>query len=164
MDNKTKAEGLRKIADLSDEIAKHKDAIDMPRSAGYSRADANEYREQANELDPPTVSYESGDLVLDRDGDLWTYGSADGGYWYRFNSTQRLSLYDLTRMYGPHRKVHLADPAKQEVVISLDGITSDGWVNVWADETEDSHRHHADSTKAVIRAAKAARDQLGQVK
>ena len=100
--------------------------------------------------------WQHGDFVRDRDGDLWQY---DDGQWHYLYA--EMTTKELTDSYGPLHKVHVADPTKREVVISLDGIDRTA-LDHWADQAECSPRLWVQS-KTAIRAAKAAREQLGEV-
>ena len=57
-------------------------------------------------------------------------------------------------------KQRIADPAKQEVVVSLDGInreTLDGWHDMG------EQKYGSVASRVAIRVARAAREQLGEV-
>ena len=158
MDPKTEAQRRRRIADLFDEIAEHRAAIGD--SAEGALLLAREDRAQADKLDPPQPEWQNGDLVRDRDGELWQYCV---GLWYCQETSHRTE--SLTSHYGPLTPVltydpatqRIADPAKQEVVVSLDGIDRER-LDAWAGYTELS------LPEAVARrVAKAAREQLGEV-
>ena len=159
MDAKTEAQRRRHIANLFDEIAEHRAAIgDISEGA---RSVASGERERADKLDPPPPEWQDGDLVRDRQGELSQYR---GGRWRSIYGPTH-STEELTNRYGPLTRVltydpatqRVADPAKQEVVVSLDGIDR-GRLDAWAGYTELS------LPEAVARrAAKAAREQLSEV-
>ena len=146
---KEKAEQHRKMADDLDAVA---DAHKIYREA------AEAIRKMADELDPPQPEpvWHSGDLARDRQGDLWQF---DGSYWH-LHGIER-STASLIRDFGPIHKVHVADPARQEVVVSLDGIDR-RVVDVAYFEVGDD-QVVSTAGKIAHRTAKAAREQLGEV-
>ena len=158
MDPKTEAEHRRHIANLFDDIAEHRAAIgDISEGA---RSVASGERERADKLDPPQPEWQDGDLVRDRNGNLWEYTL---GLWHCHDTNRRTE--SLTRDYSPLTRVltydptkqRIADPAKQEVVVSLDGINRDA-LDQWA-----KWAACEPAEEVCIRAAKAAREQLGEV-
>ena len=158
MNAKKHANLLRDAANKCDELAVLIDELDE--NASYApRSLARLYRSAADNLDqpaPPQPVWHSGDLARDRFGGLW---QLDGDKWH-LRCMQR-STADLARDFGPIHKVHIADPARHEVVVSLDGIDRTA-LDHWADQAECSPRLWVQS-KTAIRAAKAAREQLGEV-
>ena len=154
MDPKTEAKELREIANLYDQIAERRDAIGV--SAEGARMAARENRVRADELDPPLHEWQDGDYVRDKNGGVWRH---DGSFW-RSAGGAYVRVSDLPALYGPIHKVNIADPAKQEVVVSLDGIDR-VTLDRRADESEDDFTWPA--ARASFRAAKAAREQLGEV-
>lgn len=159
MDAKDEAERRRRIANLLDQVAGEFWPLSTNTTKAYrSKAQAN--RNFADELDPPQPAWQDGDLVRDRHGDLWQFGYGD---WHLYGTTH--STESLTRHYSPLTRVHtydpatqrIADPAKRQVVVSLDGIDRER-LDAWAGYTELS------LPEAVARrVAKAAREQLGEV-
>ena len=110
-------------------------------------------KEQAEQHRPPQPEWQDGDLALDRFGGLWRL---DGRKWHA-RGIER-STTSLIQIGGPIHKVHIADPAKHEVVVSLDGVNLD-LLAEWADDDgSDGY-----SYKVTVRVAKAARKQLGGV-
>ena len=155
---KEQAEQHRKIADNLDGVAASCDALGLDLMAYVSRTNATEFRTSADEIDPPAPpqpKWQDGDYSRDRFGNLW---QLDGSKWY-LRSMKR-STASLNRDYGPIHKVHIADPAKHEVVVSLAGVNLD-LLAEWADEDESGYSHPV--PKVTTRAAKAAREQLGEV-
>ena len=152
---KEQAEQHRKIADAYVALA---DAFGpLHREAAKSfRVAAESYRKEADRIDPPQPEWQDGDLALDRDGELWQF---DGDEWH-LRSMQR-STASLIRDFGPIHKVHTADPAKHEVVVSLDGLDLKALLS-YEDWDEDGGNLSIIS-RTGIRAAKAAREQLGEV-
>lgn len=126
MDDKTQADLLRQLAAKRDALAATHDALGQHSAARAYRESAEEARSIANKLDPPQPEWQNGDLVRDSDGDLWQF---DGDLWW--SRGDRRPTEELIEWFGPIRKVHLADPAKQEVVVSLDGINRDA-LDQWA--------------------------------
>lgn len=150
MDAKTEAKHRRNIADAFDALAEKWKPL-SPDTAEEFRLDAKFNRRRADELDPPQHEWQDGDYVRDKNGGVWRH---DGKVW---RSPAGAYVSDLPALYGPIRKVNIADPAKQEVVVSLDGIDRER-LDAWAGYTELS------LPEAVARrAAKAAREQLGEV-
>lgn len=151
MDPKTEAQHRRELADALDVVAEKFQPLNAA-AAGSYRLNAEANRNLADELDPPQPAWQDGDLVRDRDGHLWQY---DGDlWWFRGGDYPTEHLISL---YGPIRKVRVADPAEQEVVVSLDGLDRER-LDDWAGYTELS------LPEAVARrVAKAAREQLGEV-
>lgn len=125
------------------------------------RVEAKLHRKMADEIDPPAPpqpEWRDGDLARDRFGDLWQF---DGSKWHLRSMQRRTAI--LTRESGPIHKVHIADPAKHEVVISLDGIDREILREIllaYEDWDEDAL---STLSSAGLRAAKAAREQLGGV-
>lgn len=159
MDPKTEAKHRREIANLLDQVAEKFQPLNA-NTAEVHRESAEANRRHADKLDPPQPEWQEGDLVRDCQGDLWQFGYGD---WHLYGTTH--STESLTRHYGPLTRVltydpatqRIANPAKQEVVVSLDGIDRER-LDAWAEYTELS------LPEAVARrAAKAAREQLGQV-
>ena len=116
--------------------------------------------EDQHAYDPPQPEWKDGDLVHDCHGELWQFGYGD---WHLYGTTH--STESLTRQYGPLTRVltydpatqRIADPAKQEVVVSLDRINRSMIVpwEQWAG---------CDLVEAACRiVAEAAREQLGEV-
>ena len=157
---KEQAEQHRKIADNLDGVAASCDALGLDLMAYVSRTNATEFRTSADEIDPPTPpqpEWREGDLVRDRFGGLWQF---DGSKWH-LRCMER-STASLIRDFGPIRKVHIADPARHEVVVSLDGLDRDFIDKGWGDLREEDI-YQSTSGKLASRAAKAARKQLGEV-
>lgn len=130
-----------------------------PVTAKDLRAEAKLHRKMADDLDPPQPEWREGDLVCDRQGDLWQF---DGDEWCHLHGVER-STASLIRDFGPIRKVRVADPVKHEVVISLDGIDREILREIllaYEDWDEDAL---STLSSAGLRAAKAAREQLGGV-
>lgn len=159
MDPKTEARELREIANLYDQIAERRDAIGFGAEGARDNAKAN--RRRADELDPPQPEWQDGDLARDNEGDLWQFGY---GNWHLRGLHIRADV--MTLNYGPLTRVltydpakqRIADPAQQEVVISLDGINRDA-LDQWA-----KWAACEPAEEVCIRAAKAAREQLGEVR
>ena len=151
---KEQAEQHRKVADAYVALADAFGPLHRPTAKSF-RVAAESYREKADRIDPLQPYWQDGDYSRDRFGGLWHF---DGGKWY-LRSMQR-STASLVRDFGPIHKVHVADPAKQEVVISLEGIDRED-LDMWATEKESNYG--APSQLIAIRAAKAAREQLGEV-
>lgn len=162
MDPKTEAQHRRELADALDVVAEKFQPLDAHTAEGY-RGNAQVNRSIAEKLDPPQPEWRDGDLVHDRHGDLWQFGYGD---WHLYGTTH--STESLTRHYGPLTRVltydpatqRIADPAKQEVVVSLAGIDRVA-LDRRASESEDDFTWPA--ARAGFRAAKAAREQLGEV-
>ena len=126
-----------------------------------ARINAQNRRREADKLDPPQPEWQDGDLARDRNGILWECDHR--GVWrsgYASHSTEI-----MTRDFGPLTRVltydpakqRIADPAKQEVVVSLDRINRSMIVpwEQWAG---------CDLVEAACRiVAEAAREQLGEV-
>ena len=161
MDAKTEAEHRRNIADLFDKIAEHRAAIGDSAEGALSLA--REDRARADKLDPPQRVWQDGELVRDRHSNLWEYVL---GVWHCHHTKRDTEA--LTRHYGPLTRVltydpakqHIADPAKQEVVVSLGGIDRHA-LDKWLDNTE--HSYAWPSVRIARRTANAAREQLGEV-
>lgn len=155
MDAKTEARRRRNAADLLDQVAEELQPLSVGAAKQYQlNAEAN--RSIANKLDPPQPEWQDGDLVLGANSTLWFY---ECGLWNSPSFTDMRSTDSLIAVYGPIRKVRIADPAKQEVVVSLEGIDRedlDGWA--WQEESS----YSAPARRTAIRAAKAAREQLGK--
>ena len=133
MDNKTKAEHYRAMAE-------HCTAL------GFE-LDARTHRQTASEADPPQTEWYVGDLVLDKDGFLWERHALD---WRSTNGELfGRSDADLIHDRGPLRRVHLADPAEGEVVVSIGGPDKD-WLREALRWTQRS------IVRDVARAAQAA--------
>lgn len=125
---------------------------------------SSEYlRNTADELDPPQPEWpewHDGYLVRDRDGDLWELSL---GLWYcqgTYCNTESLTRHHspLTRVltYDPATQ-RIADPAKQEVVVSIEGLRKDVLRRLaQSDELEP----YADSyaCRTLTRVAKAVQD------
>ena len=125
-----------------------------PATAAILLAEAEKHFKKVGELDPPQPEWREGDLVRDRFGGLWQF---DGSKWHR--RCMERSTARLDRDYGPIHKVHIADPARREVVVSLDGIDLR-----LLESLQDWSEGSVSTTSAVtIRVAKAAREQLGEV-
>ena len=159
MDPKTEAQRRREAADLLDQVAAKFQPLSADVAEAYRR-NAESNRRTANLLDPPQPEWKNGDLVRDYNGNLWQYNLRAWHSGWASHSTEVLTreFSPLTRVltYDP-AKQRIADPAKQEVVVSLDGIDRER-LDAWAGYTELS------LPEAVARrAALAAREQLGQV-
>ena len=158
MNAKKHANLLRDAANKCDELAVLIDELDE--NASYApRSLARLYRSAADNLDqtaPPQPEWHDGDFARSHHGGLWQF---DGEWWHL--GGKKLSTAGLNRDFGPIHKVHIADPARHEVVVSLDGIDRTA-LDHWADQAECSPRLWVQS-KTAIRAAKAAREQLGEV-
>lgn len=156
MDAKTEAQHRREIADALDVVADKFQPLSTNTTKAYrSKAQAN--RNFADELDPPQPEWQAGDLVRDKNGGVWRH---DGKVW-RSPAGAYVRVSDLPALYGQIRKAHIADPAKQEVVVSLDGIDR-AELDSWAHRAECGPGSWVQS-KTAIRAALAAREQLGEV-
>lgn len=159
MDAKTEAQHRRNIANAFDVLADAFKPLDAHTAEGYQNS-ATVNRSLADKLDPPQPEWQDGDLVRDRFGTLWEY---ELEVWHCHHANRGTEA--LTNTYGPLTRVltydpatqHIADPAKQEVVISLDGINRDA-LDQWA-----KWAACEPAEEVCIRAAKAAREQLGEV-
>lgn len=164
MDPKTEAQHRRAIADLFDQLAEKFQPLNAA-AAGSYRLNAEANRRRADELDPPQPEWQDGDLVRDCNGNLWCRSRDE---WLRFGAKSFYSTGALDKNYGPLTRVltydpatqRIADPAKQEVVISIDGI--DQRVLDAYHEAEDD-QPMSTAGRIARRVAKAAREQLGQV-
>lgn len=163
MDAKTEAQHRREIADALDQVAEKYKPLSAD-TAEFHRGNAEANRRRADELDPPQPEWQDGDLVRDRNGNLWEYDGYSN-MWGAFGVSGCRSTATLDEVRGPLTRVltydpatqRVADPAKQEVVVSLDGINRSMIVpwEQWAG---------CDLVEAVGRiVAEAAREQLGEV-
>ena len=159
MNAKKHANLLRDAANKCDELAVLIDELDE--NASYApRSLARLYRSAADNLDqtaPPQPEWHDGDFARSHHGGLWQF---DGEWWHL--GGKKLSTAGLNRDFGPIRKVHIADPARHEVVVSLDGLDRDFIDKGWGDLREEDI-YQSTSGKLASRAAKAAREQLGEV-
>ena len=160
MDPKTEAQHRRELADALDVVAEKFQPLNAA-AAGSYRLNAEANRNLADELDPPQPEWRDGDYVRDKNGGVWRH---DGSVWRSAGGGCALAS-DLPHLYGPLTRVltydpatqRVADPAKQEVVVSLDGINRDA-LDQWA-----KWAACEPAEEVCIRAAKAAREQLGEV-
>ena len=152
--DKQKAEQRRKIADAFDVLAEKFEPLNADVAEAH-RKNAEVNRRIAEKLDPPQPEWQDGDLVRDRDGDLWEY-DASVGVWRRFGIREPYYTEVLADNFGPLRKVYVSDPSKNQVVVSVDEIYRTALL-AQADKDE---QEESSLTIAGIRVAKAVREQL----
>lgn len=153
MDNKTKVESLRTMADHFDEIANLSNDIEDSDVALHYRNIAEHLRKEAEKLDPPQPEWKDGDLVRSQHGYLWEHS---GGTWFRRHTT--FTYEELVSLFGPLRRVYVSDPSENQVVVSVDEIYHTALL-AQADKDE---QEESSLTIAGIRVAKAVREQLGE--
>ena len=151
MDDKNKARLMRELADKMFETANVCSALEWQGFAAHYRNTAENFRQEADRLDPPVV-WEKGDLVRDHHNRLWEY---DGTLWY----SRGFGGYDtklLTGENGPIRKVYVSDPSEKQIVVSVKNFDLSWWEHL------EENVYDTDAEGFLKRTAQAVREQLGE--
>ena len=114
MDDKSKARLMRELADTEDRAAGLCTALGWLGLGTLHQSSAEFHRLQADKSDPPQPEWKEGDLVVDRNDDLWKCLGND--VWFRFldrHGIVWLTTGKLLKDVGPLRKVNKVAPVDE---------------------------------------------------